>query len=150
MENLSEKTRELLKKSAPLFWEKKLEVTTRMYQILFQRYPETKSLFKEFRAKQPNMFVAALMAHMMSIDDPEVLLSFRVGIARSHVMAGVQEKHYPLLGDALNSAMRELLSNEFDEQTFQAWEQWFYFFGNLLIERERDHYSGKHLLVPAS
>ena len=123
MENLSEKTRELLKKTAPLFWEKKLEVTTRMYQILFQRYPETKSLFKEFRAKQPNMFVAALMAHMMSIDDPEVLLSFRVGIARSHVMAGVQEKHYPLLGDALNSAMRELLSNEFDEQTFQAWEQ---------------------------
>ena len=123
MENLSEKTRELLKKSAPLFWEKKLEVTTRMYQILFQRYPETKSLFKEFREKQPNMFVAALMAHMMSIDDPEVLLSFRVGIARSHVMAGVQEKHYPLLGDALNSAMRELLSNEFDEQTFQAWEQ---------------------------
>lgn len=90
MEHVCKNTRELLKKTEHIFWKKELEITSRMYEILFERHPETKSLFKEFRSQQPNIFGAALMAHMISLDDPEVLLSFRVGIARSHVKANVQ------------------------------------------------------------
>ena len=148
MENVSEQTRKVLKDTEHLLWEKQVEVTTRMYEILFEKYPETKHLFKKFRSHQPNMFAAALMAHMMSLDEPEELLSLRVGICRSHVNAGVKEEHYPMLADALISAMRELLSEQMDEKTIAAWEKWYYFLANLLIERERDHYQGKHLLFP--
>ncbi|MFK7795267.1 MAG: globin domain-containing protein [Gammaproteobacteria bacterium] len=148
MENISEQTRHILKDTEHLLWEKQVEVTTRMYEILFEKYPETKNLFQRFRSHQPNMFAAALMAHMMSLDEPEELLSLRVGICRNHVIAGVKEEHYPMLADALISAMRELLSEQMDENTIAAWEKWYYFLANLLIERERDHYQEKHLLFP--
>jgi nitric oxide dioxygenase len=148
MENISKETRKILKDTEHILWGKQVEVTTRMYEILFEKYPETKSLFKNLRSHQPNMFAAALMAHMMSIDEPEELLSLRVGICRRHVSAGVKEQHYPMLADALISAMRELLSEQMDDKTIDAWEKWYYFLANLLIERERDHYEQKHLLYP--
>jgi hemoglobin-like flavoprotein len=148
MENVSKETRKILKDTEHILWEKQVDVTTRMYEILFEKYPQTQDLFKKFRSHQPNMFAATLMAHMMSLDDPEELLSLRVGICRRHVDAGVKEEHYPMLADALISAMREILSEKMDEKTIQAWEKWYYFLANLLIERERDHYQHKHLLFP--
>ncbi len=148
MENVSQETKKLLKDTEHIIWDKQIEVTHRMYEILFEKYPETKSLFNNFRSHQPNMFAAALMAHMISLDEPEVLLSFRVGICRSHVKAGVKEEHYPMLADALISAIKELLSDQMDEKTIDVWQKWYYFLANLLIERERDHYAEKHLLFP--
>ncbi|MFK8026823.1 MAG: globin domain-containing protein [Gammaproteobacteria bacterium] len=148
MENVSQETRKILKDTEHILWDKQVEVTNRMYEILFEKYPETKLLFKNFRSQQPNIFAAALMAHMLSLDEPEALLSFRVGISRSHVAAGVEEKHYPMLADALMSAMRELLADKMDDKTLIAWEKWYYFLANLLIEREREHYEQKHLLFP--
>ena len=150
MKNISLHNKQLLKDSLQTFKNHKDIITTRMYEIMFERYPETKKLFKTFRSKQPNMFLAAIMAHMLSLDDPDVLLSYRVGIARSHVLAGVQAKHYPMLISSLMMAMKEQLHNDFNDETFDAWEEWLYFFGNLLIEREEAHYSGKHLLAPIS
>ena len=110
--------------------------------------PETQKLSKTFRSKQPNMFLAAIMTHTLSLKDPEVLLSYRVGIARSHVIAGVQEHHYPMLIDALMCAMKETLKNQLTIDTYDAWEKWFFFLTNLLIEREREHYSGQNLVAP--
>lgn len=150
MENISPETQKLIRDSLEIFTANKDTITIRMYDILFERYPETQKLFKTFRSKQPNMFLAAIMAHTLSLKDPEVLLSYRIGIARSHVIAGVQEHHYPMLIDALMCAMKETLKNQLSLNTYDAWEKWFYFLANLLIERERDHYSGKHLLAPAS
>lgn len=150
MENISQNTQKLLGDSLESFKAHKETITLRMYEIMFERYPETKKLFKTFRSKQPNMFLAAIMAHMLSLDDPDVLLSYRVGIARSHVLAGVQAKHYPMLISSLMMAMKEQLHNDFSDETFNAWEEWLYFFSELLIEREEDHYSAKHILAPIS
>ncbi|MDE0249834.1 MAG: globin domain-containing protein [Gammaproteobacteria bacterium] len=148
MVNVSEATRQILRNTEQVFWSRQVEVSRRMYEILFDRYPETKKLFKDFKSHQPNMFTGALMAHMLSLDDPDALLSFRVTIARKHVQAGVQEAHYPMLVDALMSAMRELLSDKMEEHTIRAWEEWFYFLSNLLIEREQEHYQKVKPLFP--
>jgi len=148
METLDEKTKKLLKESKQIFFERELQITTRMYEILFERYPETKKLFKNNRSQQPNVFGAAMMAHMTSMDDPMALKSTRSGIAQNHVKAGVKEEHYPLLAEALFSAMEEQLPGQMDEKTIKAWEVWYWYLANLLIERERDHYEGKKLLFP--
>lgn len=148
MDNVSEATRQVLRDTEHHFWNQQLEISQRMYEILFERYPETKTLFKDFKSHQPNMFAGALMAHMLSLDDPKTLLSFRVRIASKHVQAGVQEAHYPMLVDALMSAMRELLVYRMNEDTLRAWEQWFNFLASLLIERERDHYRNVKPLFP--
>jgi len=77
VEKLSENTKAILKETEHLFWENQDRITHRMYEIMFDKYPETKTLFKEFRKHQPNVFGAALMCHLVSKDEPEVLQSFR-------------------------------------------------------------------------
>ena len=148
MENVSDETRKILRETEHIFWSRQIEVTNRMYEVLFEKYPQTKKLFKAFRSQQPNIFAAALMAHMLSLDDPDVLLSFRVSIARSHVKAGVKEEHYPMMADALITAMRELLSDQMDKETIDAWEEWYCFLANLLMGREREHYEKTRPLFP--
>jgi len=148
MEYLDKDTKKLLKESKHVFFERELLITTRMYEILFERYPATKKLFKEFRSQQPNVFGAAIMAHMTSIDDLEALKSTRAGIAQNHVKAGVKEEHYPQLAEALFAAMEEQLPGQMDEKTIKAWETWYWYLSNLLINRERDHYEGNQLLFP--
>lgn len=148
MENLSESTKSILKETENLFWENKDQITHRMYEIMFDKYPETKTLFKEFRKHQPDVFGAALMCHFVSLDEPEVLQSFRVSICRKHVMAGVKEEHYSMMAESLFAAMNEILKDNATKKMIDAWEKWFFFIANLLIERERDHYQRKHLLFP--
>ena len=149
MENLSDETKKILNGSESLFRENEEEITNRMYQIMFDTYPETKSLFKEFRKEQPRVFSAALMFHLLTINYPQdVLLSFRIGACRSHVKAGVQEKHYSMMAESLLKAMKVVLQDKVTDEMINAWEKWFFFVANLLIERERDHYQGKKLLFP--
>jgi len=149
MEVLTSETKKLLNESKHVFFERELQITTRMYEILFERYPETKKLFKEFRSQQPNVFGAAIMAYMTSMDDPIALKSTGSGIAQRHVKAGVKEEHYPLLAEALFAAMEEQLPGQMDEKTIKAWETWYWYLANLLIEREKGHYEGKDVLFPS-
>ena len=148
MEKLSESTKAILKETEHLFWGNKDQITHRMYELMFQKYPETKKLFKEFRKHQPDVFGAALMCHLVSLDEPEVLQSFRITICRKHVKAGVQEKHYSMMAESLFIAMKEILKEKATDEMIDAWEKWFYFIANLLIERERDHYQKIRLLFP--
>lgn len=148
METVSEDTKAVLKKSEHLFWEYQDQINHRMYEIMFEKYPETKKLFKEFRKQQPNIFGAALMCHFVSLDKPEVLQSFRNNICQSHVRAGVKEEHYSMMAESLFTAMEEILKEHATIEVIKAWEKWYFFIANLLIERERDHYQGKRLLFP--
>ena len=148
MQELSEKTKSILKKSEHLIWGNLSQLTHRMYEIMFEKYPETKALFKNFRKHQPDVFGAAVMCHLLSIDDPEVLNSFRISICRKHVQACVEEKHYSMMAESLFIAMEEILKDQVTQEIIDAWEKWYYFIANLLIERERDHYQGKRLLFP--
>ena len=148
METLSESTIKVLNETEHLFWENQDQITHRMYEIMFDKYPETKSLFNKFRKHQPNIFGAAMMCHLVSKEEPEVLESFRVGICRSHVKAGVQEEHYAMMAESLFIAMEEILKEKATEEMINAWKTWYYFIANLLIEREREHYQEKRLLYP--
>ena len=149
MQKLSESTKAKLKETEHLFWEYKDRITRRMYEIMFGEHPETRKLFKEFRKHQPDVLGAALMCHLVSLDEPEVLQSFRVSICRKHVLAGVQEEHYPMMAESLLKAMQETLEEKATRDMMDAWEKWFLFISSLLIEREHDHYRKRRLLFPA-
>lgn len=149
MEKLSDSTRAILKESGHLFIDHQDEITSRMYEIMFARHPEIKSMFERSQKHQPKIFAAAVMCHLVSMDNPEVLQSFRITMCRRHVMAGVKEEHYSMMAEALFEAMNEVLKDEATDEIIDAWKKWYYFLANLLIDRERDHYQGKHLLFPA-
>ena len=138
----------LLQVSTGLFLDHSDQITKRMYEIMFEKFPETKELFNSFRRVQPRKFAAAIMAHMISKEDLDVLTSFRVGIARSHVVAGVKSKHYNMMAQCLILALNEVLEDKVSEEILDAWYAWFMYLAKLLIDRESLHYEGTHLLFP--
>ena len=105
-------------------------------------------MFANAPFNQPRMFEAAILAHLVSKEDPEVLNSYRAGICSHHVEAGVKEEHYDMMAEALFKSMSEILKEEATPEILDAWQKWFYFMANLLIERERQHYSGEKRLYP--
>ena len=138
----------LLQESRGLFLDYADEITERMYEIMFKKFPETEELFNPFRKVQPRKFAAAIMAHIISKEDLDVLISFRVGIARSHVKAGVKSEHYSMMAHSLTAALKDVLGNRIFEEILNAWHTWFMYLARLLIEREKLHYDGSHLLYP--
>lgn len=148
MERLSEKTWQLISESKPLFMENHTSISNRMYQIMFEKHPEIKPMFDKAPFNQPRMFEAAILAYLVSKDNPSVLNSYRDGICGRHVEAGVKEEHYDIMADALFQSMREVLNDKATPEMLDAWQRWFYFVANLLIERERLHYSGERRLYP--
>lgn len=148
MDTLDNETKKILQESEHLLMEYQDQITSRMYEIMFDRHPDIKVMFKHARNHQPKVFAAALMSHIVSMDDLDVLQSFRISICRRHVVAGVKEEHYAIMSDALFEAMEEVLKDHATVTIINAWKIWFNYLAKLFIERERDHYEGKHLLFP--
>ena len=140
MQELDSSVREVIKSTTPQFLEKSHDITTRMYEVLFENHPEVKPMFDNAPNNQPRMFAGALHAHLISLDDPSVLDSFRVPICRKHTHAGVKKEHYPFIYEAFRQAMKEKLGTAATDEMLDAWQKWVEFLGNKLIEREAEFY----------
>lgn len=148
MERLSDKTWQVITESQSLFMKHHTEISDHMYKNLFEKHPQLKEMFANAPFNQPRMFDAAILAFLISKDDPEVLNSYRVDICRHHVDAGVKEEHYDMLAEALFASMQEVMKDEATSEMLDAWQKWYYYMANFLIERERMHYSGERRLYP--
>ncbi len=100
-----------VKSTAPLLKTQGETITTRMYEILFAKYPQTEVLFAHAE-NQPTKLAKAIVAYATHIDKPENLSNAIEHIARKHVGAQVQPEHYPMVADALLTAMSEVLGTE--------------------------------------
>lgn len=148
MERLSEKTMQIITESQPVFMKHHAEISNQMYKHLFEKHPELKPMFANAPFNQPRMFEGAVLAFLVSKDDPDVLNSYRTGICSRHVEAGVKEEHYDMLAEAFSDSMKEVMKDEATPEMLDAWQKWFYFMANLLMEREKKHYSGEKRLFP--
>ncbi len=148
MERLSEKTMQIIRESEPVFMKYHTDISNNMYKHLFAKHPELKPMFENAPFNQPRMFEGAILAFLVSKDDPDVLNSYRIGICSRHVDAGVKEEHYDMMAEAFFESMSEVMKNEATPEILEAWKKWFYFMANLLMEREKQHYSGKKRLFP--
>lgn len=148
MERLSEKTLQVLAETQPLFMKHHKEISNQMYKHLFEKHPELKSMFANAPFNQPRMFEGAVLAFLVSKDDPEYLNSFRVGICSRHVEAGVKEEHYDMMAEAFFDSVKEVMQEEATPEMIDAWHKWFYFMANVLMDREKKHYSGEKRLFP--
>lgn len=138
---LSPTTIATVKATIPLLQEKGVKITQRMYEILFARHPELKALFKDAPEDQPNKLAAAVCAYALHIDRLEALSEAVTTMAKAHVRAGVQPEHYPKVGEALLSAMQEVLAEAATPQVLNAWKEAFSFLAEVLIAKEKALYA---------
>ncbi len=139
--SLSPTTVEIVKATAPVVAENAEKITTRMYEILFSEYPQTKILFENASADQHKKLASAVGAYAANIDNLEVLAQAVEKMASAHVGANVKPEHYPMVGTSILSAIKDVLGDAATEEILNAWKEAFFFLADVLIAREKELYA---------
>lgn len=139
--SLSQETVALIKETIPLVNQEAENVTTRMYEILFSKYPETKPMFSNAAKDQHKKLAGAIAAFAGNIDNLGVLGAAVEKMAQSHVMTHVKPEHYPMVADALITAMGDVLGEAFTDARKNAWIEAYTFLANILMQREQELYA---------
>ena len=140
---LSAKTIEICKATAPVIQEQGEAITTRMYEILFENYPETKALFGDAPEDQHKILAGAVAAYAANIDNLDVLGKAVEGMAKRHVKTNVKPEHYPMVGVSLLQAIKDVLGDAATDDVIEAWKEAYFFLGGILIAREKELYAEK-------
>ena len=138
---LSQKTIDTVKVTIPVLNEHGLAITSRMYDILFEKYPETKALFNGAPDDQPKILAAAIAAYATNIDSIDQLHDKVMYIANAHVKSHVKEEHYPMVGDALLTAMQEVLGEAATPEIMEAWKEAYFYLAEILLMNEKQLYA---------
>ncbi len=138
---LSQKTIEICKATAPVLTEHGEAITSRMYEILFENYPETRPLFGEAPEDQHKKLASAIVAYASNIDNLEVLGNAVEVMAQRHVRTKVKPEHYPMVGVSLLQAIKDVLGDAATDDVIEAWKEAYFFLGDILIAREKELYS---------
>jgi len=141
MAELSDNSKSIVKSTAPVLKEKGVDVTTKMYEIMFSKYPEVKDLFKNQPNNQNEILARSIIAYSENIDNLSALEGAIDKIARHHVETKVKEEHYPIVADCLLQAIKDVLGAAATEEVVKAWGEAYWFLANILIERENKLYA---------
>ena len=132
---LSPEVCEVVASTAPLLREQGTAITTRFYELLFQRHPHVQAMFGDRVDQQAVRLAQAVLAYAEHITNPEVLLPVIERIAARHVAAGVEPVQYPIVGDTLLAAMVDVLG-EVDAVVIDAWGAAYDWLANQFVQVE--------------
>ena len=114
----------LLRSSFELVVEREPQLTKRFYEILFERYPQSKALFGRNSAdKQQQMLRDALVAVVDHLEDAPWLQEQLAALGAKHVDYGVTEEMYGWVGESLLSTMAEVAGSDWNDELMAAWTE---------------------------
>lgn len=141
--SLSQQTIDTVKATAPVLQQHGGAITSRMYEVLFEKYPETKSLFKSAPEDQPRILAGAVAAYANNIDNLGALGGAVERMAAAHVRTDVKAEHYPMVGDSILTALQDVLGDAATPEILDAWKEAYFFLADLLTAREKELYAQK-------
>lgn len=137
---MTEKTKALVKATAPLLKKKGEEITSIMYPILFERYPDAVELFKDATADQHKKLAGMVYAYAANIDKLDKLQKGIDKVAFIHVQTKILPEHYPWVGEALLEAIQQVLGDDATDEVMAAWSEAYDFLADVFIAREKEFY----------
>lgn len=141
---LSENTIALIQSTAPVLEKRGTEITTRFYQLLFTNHPELLNLFNHTNQKlgrQQGALAGAVYAAALHIDRLEAILPAVKQIAHKHRSLGVKPEHYPIVGQNLLAAIKDVLGDEATEPLLGAWSDAYQVIAEAFIGVEQEMYA---------
>jgi len=137
---MNETTKEIIKSTAPIIKEHGEAITTAMYKIMFEKYPEAKELFKNAEPDQYKKLASMIYAYATNIDNLDSLEKGINKVAQIHVDVNILPKHYPWVGESLLGAIKEVLANDATEEVLNAWKEAYEFLAKVFIAKEEELY----------
>lgn len=141
--SLDPKTIETIKATVPALQEHGTTITKVFYKTMFKNYPELKNIFNQTNQRkgdQPKALANAVLAAAMHIDNLEVILPAVKQIGEKHRSLNIKPEHYPIVGENLLIAIKEVLGDAATEEIMNAWEKAYGVIADVFISVEREMY----------
>ncbi|HEX6960561.1 MAG TPA: globin domain-containing protein, partial [Lacipirellula sp.] len=109
---LSERTIQIVKVTAPVVAQQAEAITRRFYTLMFAGNPEVKAYFNQAHQHsggQQKALAGAICAYAANIDNLAALGPAVELIANKHCSLGIQPEHYPIVGQHLLAAIKDVL-----------------------------------------
>jgi len=141
---LQSKTVEIIKSTVPVLATHGQAITTRFYELLFADHPELLNIFNHANQKQGRQQAAlanAVYAAAAYIDNLEAIVPVVKQIGHKHRSLGVKAEHYPIVGETLLRAIKEVLGDAATDEVIEAWAEAYGIIAKVFIQVEQEMYS---------
>lgn len=140
---LDQKTIDVIKSTVPVLKEHGLKITTTFYNLMFTNNPEVRPLFSDDRQKsgmQARALASSVLAVAENIDNLKAVMPVVEKIGEKHVDAKVKPEHYPIVGQNLILAFKEVLKENATEEIIDAWTKAYGVLAEVFIDVEKKIY----------
>ncbi|WP_232696529.1 NO-inducible flavohemoprotein [Brevibacillus daliensis] len=123
---LSDKTISIVKATVPVLETHGVTITETFYRTMFERNPEVKNFFNQSNQKaggQPIALAQAVLAAAKNIDQLHVLEPAIMHIVHKHRSLHVTPELYPIVGENLLLAIKEVLGDQATDEIINAWAE---------------------------
>ncbi|HEY6723715.1 MAG TPA: globin domain-containing protein [Polyangiaceae bacterium] len=129
-----------LRSSFDLVVEREPQLTHLFYDILFQRYPQAKPLFRNNpRQEQEKMLTDVLVKLMDHLEDAPWLVRELGALGSKHADYGVTDEMYGWVGSSLLAALEQVAADEWTPELAAAWTEAFQAIASLMQAGARQH-----------
>ena len=140
---LSQKTIDIVKSTVPVLEQHGVDITTHFYKRMFTNHPELKNVFNQSNqreGRQPQALAASVYAAAANIDNLESILPVVHLIAHKHRALGILPEHYPIVGENLLAAIKEVLGDAATDEIIEAWADAYGVIADVFIQVEEELY----------
>ncbi|CAG7603677.1 Flavohemoprotein [Paenibacillus solanacearum] len=140
---LRESTIQIIKSTVPVLELHGTEITKRFYHLLFTNHPQLLNVFNHANQKQgrqPEALANAIYAAALHIDKLESILPVVKQIAHKHRSLGIQAEQYPIVGNTLLTAIKDVLGDAATEPILAAWAEAYGVIADVFISVEAEMY----------
>ncbi len=141
---LDERTKDIIKATVPVLEEHGTAITKRFYGLMLEKNnPELKNIFNQTNQKkgaQSEALANAVYAAAANIDQLENILPVVTQIAHKHRSLNIKPHHYPIVGENLLLAMKDVLGDAANDDIINAWEKAYGVIAGVFIDVEKKMY----------
>lgn len=140
---LTQEVIRVVKSTVPVLAKHGLSITSAFYKRLFHKHPELKNVFNmsnQREGKQPMALANAVYAAAQHIDNLGAILPHIQHIGHKHRALNVVPEHYPIVGENLLAAIKEVLGEAASDEILSAWGKAYGVIAQAFIDMEATMY----------
>lgn len=140
---LSQKNIDIIKSTVPVLAEHGVTITKTFYKNMFEAHPELLNIFNQAnqeKGRQQTALANTVMAAAKYIDNLEAIIPVVKQIAHKHRSLAVKAEHYPIVGEFLLKAIKEVLGDAATDDIINAWGEAYGIIADAFIGIEADMY----------
>ncbi|SEM72660.1 nitric oxide dioxygenase [Mesobacillus persicus] len=140
---LNEKTIEIIKSTVPELEKHGKDITSHFYQRMFSNHPELLNIFNHANQRQGRQQTAlanVVYAAAANIDNLGAIIPVVKQIGEKHRALGILPEHYPIVGENLLAAIKEVLGDAATDEIIDAWAEAYGVIADAFIGIEAEMY----------